>query len=336
MKFMFMLLLATTFLLGQDGVGDTLFIATWNVENLFDTVDDPDKKDEDFTPEGFKNWDLEKLSTKLLNLKKVINYMNDGEGPDILAMEEVENETIAKELLDTLGGNYSLVYSESPDGRGIDNCLIYKTDKFTFIEKKAITVNLPDEWPTRDIIKVQLATKNDDTVAVMVNHWPSRSGGQEKSEPNRIAAAKTLKEYLVENNFCTSGIFYIMMGDFNDEPENVSISEKLGAKGYWCDSEITECGLFNLAYQAAKDSLGSYFYRGDWNMLDQIIVSDNIIKKNSFNYVCDSFTIIKAPFMVTADGFYAGAAIPSFGGKKYLAGYSDHFPVGAKFVSSRK
>ena len=220
----------------------------------------------------------------------------------------------------------------SPSKGAIDNCLMFNTDKLSFLSQDAITVTLSDNWPTRDIILVNLLNQFDDTLSVFINHWPSRSGGQEKSEPNRIAAAKTLKQYIVENNFCTSEKFSIILGDFNDEPDNVSLADHLGTASYSCDTDVTDCTLYNLSYEMAADSLGSYFYRGDWNMLDQIIVSHNVAAVNTFNYICNSFNIYKPEYMVTKTGYYKGSAIPTFGGKNYLKGYSDHFPVYAKFV----
>lgn len=325
-------ILSAFVLFGQNSGNDTLFIAAWNVENLFDTDDDPEKKDEDFTPEGFKEWTNERLSTKLENLKKVIESMNNGAGPDILGMEEVENQSIADSLVSSLNEKYKLVYSESPDGRGIDNCLVFNTEKLTFVSLEAVPVHLSDNWPTRDLIITELLTTTGDTLSVIVNHWPSRSGGQEKSEPNRIAAATSLKNYLVEKNFCTSSKYFVMMGDFNDEPDNISITDHLGVTGYEENTTVSDSGLYNLAAKLDSDSLGTYLYRGTWNMLDQMIVSGNVIKDDSFVYVKNSFTIYKPEFMVTKDGYYKGSAIPTYGGKKYLGGYSDHFPVYAKFV----
>lgn len=336
MKTLIVLLLAATLVSCQNVESDTLYISTWNIENLFDTVDDPDKNDEDFLPDGRKEWTQDKLELKLDNLAKVIKSMNEGAGPDVLGMQEVENQAVAEELMKLLDKKYKLVYAESPDGRGIDNCLLYNSDKLGFISQNAITVTLADNWPTRDIIVVNLKNQFDDTLSVFINHWPSRSGGQEKSEPNRIAAGTTLKNYMIENNFCTSDKFSIILGDFNDEPDNVSIADHLGAVRYSCDLTVEDCKLYNLAYQMAADSLGSYFYRGDWNMLDQIIVSHNVAAVNTFNYICDSFNIYKPEFMVTLTGFYKGSAIPTFGGKNYLKGYSDHFPVYARFIMKGK
>jgi len=315
---------------------DTVFIAQWNVENLFDAVDDPGKNDEDFLPDGKKEWTENKIDLKLEHLAKVIAWMNSGKGPDILAVEEVEH----KYLLDTLltrylkNHNYKIAYKESPDKRGIDNGLIYNSAIFSLIDVKSIHVELPSKYPTRDILQIHLkAVANKEDLYCFVNHWPSRRGGEEKSRPNRIAAAQTLRTAIdsLQNLYGNAKI--IILGDFNDEPNNTSIVEFLKAVPVVCNDTLSVGTFYNLAYDIFTKGLGTYLYRGDWNMLDQIIVSSSIINGESkFQFICNSFMLIKPQFMITQHGKYKGAATPTFGGRKYLKGFSDHIPVGAKFI----
>ncbi len=211
------------------GQNDTLYVASWNVENLFDTIDDPDKRDEEYTPEGRREWTDARLDIKLKNLASVVDFMNGGKGPDLLAVQEVEHRHLLAKLEGKLKTtkNYRIVYAESPDNRGIDNALFYNTAQFDLIESQTIEVALPDKYPTRYILYAKLVVNSSAFLHVFVNHWPSRRGGQEKSEPNRVEAAKALKNFIDEN--ITRGSNIIILGDFNDEPENNSVKEVLSA-----------------------------------------------------------------------------------------------------------
>lgn len=296
-----------------------LYVASWNLENLFDTSDDPDKRDEDFLPEGKNNWTDERLSVKFENLSKVIRFMNDGKGPDILGVQEVEHQSLLDEMIKKHFSdiNYKVAYAEAPDNRGIDNGLIYNADKFKFIEQKELEVVLPDKYPTRLILWVKLQFE-DEILNVFVNHWPSRRGGEEKSEPNRVAAAKILKKAVDEIKNSSPEENIIILGDFNDEPENKSIFDVLGAN----NADY----LTNLSFSAYKDGLGTYRYRDDWNMLDQIIINNSLTSGN-FTTTEASFKVLKPEFIVQKEGKYEGTALPTYGGRKYLGGFSDHYPV---------
>jgi hypothetical protein len=309
------------------------YAANWNLENLFDTVDDPKKDDAEFLPTSEKQWDKEKLNRKFYNLAQVINSMNDGNGPDLLGVEEVEH----KSLLDTLtkkylkGNNYKVAYAESPDERGIDVGLIYNSDFFTVLNISGDIVNLPNNDKTRLILNVILKTIEGDTLFVFVNHWPSRRGGEQESEINRINSASVLRVEVNKILLTNIKSKILIIGDFNDEPDNNSIYETLDAKDFDCTdlSSIKLLKLYNLAYKKFKEGEGTYLYQSNWNMIDQIIVSGNLLKKN---YQCNSFEIYKPEFMITKSGKYNGAAFPTYGsGNRYLGGYSDHFPVIAKF-----
>ncbi len=324
---------------------DTICVAFWNLENLFDTVDDPKKNDEEFLPEGRKQWTKEKLHEKLEHLAKVISSMNDNKGPDIMGFCEVEHRALIDSMLSEYiqNKNYKIAYAESPDKRGIDNGMIYDSVKFKLLSIKADTVTLPDKYPTRFILNVNLQYRVKDTLVLFVNHWPSRSGGELKSEPNRISAAETLsgqvKKYFMKN----SNANIIIMGDFNDEPGNKSILKTLNAHSFSCKSDTGQSDfkqmnneLYNLAYRLYENDEGSYKYHDDWNMLDQMIVSANLLGNKPLRYLCNSFAIYKPSFMITHSGKYKGTPFPTYGGSRYLGGYSDHFPVTAKFLFDKK
>lgn len=320
-------------------IEDTLYVAFWNLQNLFDAVDDPEKNDESFLPEGDMEWTDDRLDKKMYNLSRIIRMMNNGNAPDILGVCEVENENVFKLMIDKYLSDfdYDISYIESPDNRGIDNGLIFKSDKFKLLNLQADTVHLSDNWPTRLIFGVNLLTNDNQKLTVFVNHWPSRSGGQMESEPNRISAANTLRNAVdrIFKNDEKANIFVI--GDFNDDPVDVSVLETLRAYPIKCDSlpsdfEMESTGeLYNLSYQAFESGVGSFKYRDTWNMLDQVIVSGSIMNGEKFNYICNSFEVFKPNVIITKEGKYAGTPFPTYGGRKYLGGYSDHFPVRAKF-----
>lgn len=312
---------------------DEIYIASWNMENLFDTVDDPNKNDEEFTPNGRKEWTQDKLDLKLANQAKVILELNEGKGPDILGVQEVEHEALLKMLIEghLKNRNYKTAYAESPDNRGIDNGLIYDADIFSLNETNTYIVTLSDNWPTRLVFEAVLEHRGK-TLHVYVNHWPSRSRGQMESEPNRIAAAETLRKRVDEILAKNPDASIVALGDFNDEPHNQSLAQVLKAYEFDCEKFLPSGeGLYNLSYQLHNDSLGSYMYKQSWNMLDQIIVSKEMIEQEGFVYKCGSFEILKPEYMITRGGYYDGAATPTFGGSNYLKGYSDHYPVGAVF-----
>ncbi len=333
--FLFTILINNNFAF-QKG-SDTITVASWNLENFFDVVDDPQKDDQEFLPSGEKGWTAERLDKKMYNLSRVIRSMNNDQGPDILGVVEVEHQN----LLDTLISKflpekkYKTAYIESPDERGIDNGLIYNSKLFSLLSVKGDTVKLDDGYPTRLVLNVNLLTKEKDTLHVYVNHWPSRRGGETKSEPNRIKAAETLRNSVDKNFSANPKSKIIIMGDFNDEPGNISITNYLKAFSYDCDSaEFTDrivLNLLNIAYPEYKKGLGSYKYQDDWNMLDQIIISISLLDDKDFHYICNSFDVYKPYIMVTHSGKYEGTAFPTYGGNRYLGGYSDHFPVVTKF-----
>jgi predicted extracellular nuclease len=308
---------------------DTLFIGEWNVENLFDTVNDPGKNDKEFTPGSKKHWTEKRLDEKISHLRKVLSTMNNSKGPDIFGFEEVEHKALLKKIVAGISGrNYGIVYAESPDFRGIDNGIIYDKDKFKLDGMDTLRVKVGGHRTTRYILYARLLTANGDTLNVFDNHWPSRYGGQARSEPGRVSAAQTLRNYLCKTNMSRN---IIVMGDFNDEPGDASILYVLSAKP-GLKKTVKPTDFVNLSYPLYAQGEGSLTYRWDWNMLDQIIVSQNLLTGNKITYIKNSFEIIKFPFMVEQKGKYKGNPFRTFAGNHYLGGYSDHFPVAAKFI----
>jgi endonuclease/exonuclease/phosphatase family metal-dependent hydrolase len=254
-------------------------------------------------------------------------------------MSETETKEVVTDLVNSTikNLNYKVVRIQSPDERHISTALIYKSDNFNLLNAVGDTVHLENNHPTRLILHVSLLTNNNDTLHVFVNHWPSRLGGEEASEINRIAAAKTLRasvDALLKNNPMTN---IVIMGDFNDEPDNNSIKRDLNAEEFICDSANFSYTLHNLAWEKKRSGQGTLKYHDQWDLLDQIIVSSADVQSthNSFNYLCGSFTIFKPEYMVETAANFVGGPLPTYGGNRYLAGYSDHFPVFAKFLSRK-
>ena len=324
----------------RESSADTLFVASWNLENLFDTADDPGKIDEEFLPGSKKDWTIVRLEKKLSNLARVIHAMNNDKGPDILGVCEVEHESLLKEMITKYlpGSSFQTAYRESPDERGIDNGLIYNAVKLKLLSIFADTVHLNDTDRTRLILNANLLLKESgDTLHVFVNHWPSRYGGVEETEIKREEAASVLRKRVNSYLDKDKNAKILIMGDFNDEPGNKSVLKTLNAQPFNCDvhgslqNNLNDNILLNTAYESFKKGEGTYKYRDNWNMLDQIIISSKLVV-GKLKYICNSFQIFKPDFLVTHSGKYKGTPFPTYGGNKYLGGYSDHFPVTAEFL----
>ena len=289
-------------------------IAFYNVENLFDTLDTPNKSDSEFLPNGKKEWNSEKYSTKIKHINQVIDAI---ESPLIIGLCEVENKNVVLDIVKNgqLSCTHAVVHADSRDQRGIDNAIIYDKSALLLEEKGTIRFNIPGDRPTRDILWARFTARKT-SFYVMVNHWPSRYGGAEESEPKRMIAAENARLFidsLIQND---PKVRIILMGDLNDHPENAApqmIQEQLSPM------ITTESGKYQ----------GTHNYRGQWGILDHIMVSDSFLKKRGTRIVKNSGTIHSFNFLIVE---YRGNEVPArtYGGKKYLNGYSDHLPVSIK------
>jgi len=293
-------------------------IVSFNVENLFDTIDDPHKNDNVFLPEGKKKWNTYKYQKKLNDLANSISSINTNELPEIVGLCEVENKKVVEDLIAQSSlkkGKYSVVHEESPDVRGIDNALIYRSSKFKYLLHKAIKINLPDKKDkTRNILYVKGIADKTDTLHIFVNHWSSRIGGMEESEIKRVYAALTLRREVDSIFRINHNAKIVILGDLNDEPTNKSIFTILQANNKRKNQEPLE--LYNLMYDIHNNgNVGSYNYRGTWNMLDNLIVSQDFFSVTSgFKLKYDSGKIFNTDSLKESK-------------KKDYSGLSDHFPV---------
>lgn len=306
-------------------------VAFYNVENLFDTIDNQYTIDEQFLPSAEGEWTSERYQTKLNNLGKVIASMKKGSFPIFIGLAEVENKEVVENLANDQsikGAGYKVVHEESPDQRGIDLGFMYRRDYFLYISHQAVEVKLEDEpdFYTRDILYVKGVLKGNDTLHIFLNHWPSRREGEKESEYKREKAASVLRAKVDELLSLNKAAKIIIMGDFNDYPENGSIVNILKAKE---TPNYEAAELLNTAYRLEKQNLGTYNYKGDWGMLDQIILSEGIVKATKGVKIIDNTcTIHRLDWMVFKDPKY-GDEKPSktYGGSEYYGGYSDHLPV---------
>ncbi|RFC55604.1 endonuclease/exonuclease/phosphatase family protein [Brumimicrobium aurantiacum] len=299
----------------------------YNVENLFDTIDDPETIDEAFLPESEKEWTGERFEDKLEKLAEVLTHPSEN-NPLFIGLAEIENRFVVLDLVKKgrlAQSNYRVVHSDAPDVRGIDVAFVYDNERFKIQYNEAIDLSIPNEpdYKTRDILYVKGLLKDSVDLHVFVNHWSSRRGGAEESEYKRINAAKALvyKTDSIRNTDAEARI--IIMGDFNDYPTNKSIREVLGA-----DIASNASNFVNLTLPMHEEGIGSYNYRGDWGMLDQFIVSPSLVAPEKGLHIQES----KA-YLVDDDKFMyfnkKGEKSPSrtYGGPNYYGGYSDHLAI---------
>jgi predicted extracellular nuclease len=306
-------------------------VVSYNTENLFDTVDDPKIPDEEFLPESEKKWTNERYQKKLDDLAKVISEVNSLDYPEIVGLVEIENQVVLEDLIHTAAlkdHNYAIIHEESPDFRGIDVALIYRKDAFTEIMHEVLPVVFPDDpkFKTRDILHIVGKVRNK-TVHVFVNHWPSRIGGNDKTEPKRILAATVLKQRVDLILALDPKARIIIMGDMNDEPSNRSLVETLGAK-----SPDSGAQLVNLMMPDDNAGLGTYFYSGNWNMLDNLIVSGEMITGKKMKIENQKGNIYSNDWMIFSNKNSDKTPNRSYVGNKYVGGVSDHFPVYFKMI----
>ncbi|MCB9274337.1 MAG: hypothetical protein H6564_09880 [Lewinellaceae bacterium] len=321
----FLLLFSLTLLSAQQSIR----VAFYNVENLFDLEDDPKTLDEDFTPTGKQQWTAERYQKKLGQLAKVLEEMGS---PVLVGLAEVENGKVLEALAATgplRESKYGIAHFDSPDLRGIDVALLYQKKSFKVLEQDFIRIDFPPEdgeaYTSRDILHVKGKLKSSgDVLDIFVNHWPSRRGGLEASEPRRLLVASKLKAKVDELFAADSLANILIMGDFNDEPENKSVRMVLGAQPL--ESSMAPRSLYNCfsVYQGKK--LGSYNYRGDWNMLDQIIVSTNLAQGGKKLHVSTP-AIFGPEWLFYKDSRNGPTPNRTYGGPNYYGGYSDHLPV---------
>lgn len=302
--------------------GDTLTVMFYNVENYFDVQDDSCKNDDDFLPQGAYRWTYTRFKKKTTNIARVILSANRWNPPGLIGLCEVENAFVLSQLLH--GGGlanvgYDFIHFDSPDPRGIDVALLYNRYLFKILEKKAVSLSNPGlRLVTRDALYAKVVYAGTDTLHVVVNHWPSKRGGEKASEPRRFHAAATIRALCDSIRNHQKDARLILMGDFNDEAVSPSIHQVLGAK----PPGDKQAMLVNLSW--LNDRLGSHKFQGSWNSIDHIIISRSLWHDAQ----PPVFSVVDLPFLLEEDLVHSGSKpFRTYAGPRYLGGYSDHLPV---------
>lgn len=330
-------------------------VAFYNFENLFDTINDPNTNDDEWTPKGEQRWTSKKYNQKLQNLSRVLLEIGSSENtnaPTFIGCSEIENRGVLEDLIkDTklIDKEFGIIHFDSPDKRGIDVALLYQKKFF----RPTTYTNIPlyvfkAENKTKTLSKFEAEDKTDDNlelnpqtnrvftrdqlmvtgflegeeISIIVNHWPSRSGGEKKSSPYREAAGVLNRKIIDSLQRINPNAKVITLGDLNDGPYNKSIKIALGAKA--AKKEVPLMGIYNPFEEMAKKGLGTIAFRDSWDIFDQIMVSQSLIQDDFSTLKYWKAGIYNKPFLIQTSGQYKGYP------KRHSAteiGFSDHFPV---------
>jgi endonuclease/exonuclease/phosphatase family metal-dependent hydrolase len=327
-----LLLACATSLTGcaQKAQDNDITIAFYNCENFFDTVHDPAKNDEEFTPEGKYHYTQKIYEQKLHNIATVIQNMPGQDGPALVGMAEVENTTVLHDLTqqpEIAKHGYKYEWFQGPDPRGINVAMIYNPAQFRVLKAEPLHVDLTGvsgKSITRDVLHVY-GILNGDTVHVFVNHWPSRLGGEEESGPKRAIAAKVNKDAIDAIMKNDPNAKAIVMGDLNDNPTDNSVVNVLGAKAN--KNDVAPTGLYDPFTEIYNSCTGTEEYRHSWNLFDQVIISGSFLQNKNHKLHYDKAEIFKPDFIIDKYKGHEGEPKRSFVGTHWINGYSDHFPV---------
>lgn len=303
-------------------------IAFYNLENLFDTVDDENVLDNDFLPKSDRNWTPKRYEKKLFKLGNAISELGFDEtenAPVLVGVAEVENKKVLSDLVNSeklQKFDYDFVHYNSPDERGIDVGLLYQKSHFEVTHSESIPILLYNDEGVRDYTRDTLYVKgvmHGEDIHIFVNHWSSRRDGANETADKRIKAAQVVREKIESIQDTEFDPHIIVMGDFNDNPTDPSIKEHL-----------MSADLYNPMEKLLTIYKGSLNYKGEWNLFDQIIFSTNFFNYKKGTHSFASADIFNEHFLTNWKGRYEGTPFRTYAGRKYLGGYSDHFPVYVK------
>jgi endonuclease/exonuclease/phosphatase family metal-dependent hydrolase len=310
---------------------DYVRVVFYNVENLFDTENDSTINDEEFLPDGDNHWTPYRYHEKLDHISKVFLNLGGWEMPAVIGMCEIENQRVLDDLVRLTGlknFDYEIVHEDSPDRRGIDVGLLYRPDVFRYLKHDIIRIHFPfaPDVLTRDVLYVSGVVAGD-TLHVFVNHWPSRLGGQEASEPRRVFVAEQIRHWVDSIFTIDQQANILIIGDLNDGPEDKSIAEALRAAGEL--TELQSPGLLDAMHTLKKKGLGSHKYNGEWKTLDHVILSSALLDTtNVLSALPEHVVIFQGEWLLEDDVQSPGKKpFRTYAGPRYLGGYSDHLPV---------
>jgi hypothetical protein len=310
-------------------------IAFYNVENFFDTEDDPEKNDDVKLPDWYEQ--------KLKNLERVISDIGKSDmhanSPVILGVCEVENLRVLEDLVKMpklANKGYKIIHYESPDGRGIDVGLLYQEKHFKPTSHASIPLRVrrldnPEKWlRSRDQLLVT-GLLDGEEVHFIVNHWPSRSGGEKRSSPYREAAGALNRVIIDSLQKINPDAKIITMGDLNDGPNNKSVKKALGTVAF--KKDITPKLMFNPMEEMSKKGIGSLAYRESWDLFDQIILSEPLVRQNPTGWFFYKAWVFNKPYLIQVTGQYKGYPLRN---TDAVPGFSDHFPVYVYLIREHK
>lgn len=331
-----MLLLSVSLLLSIPSAaqkrGKVYGVAFYNLENLFDTINNNGKYDLEFSPGGRYKWDGKKYWKKIHNMAYSISRMttkSTPQGPAVIGVSEIENVTVLNDLVNDpqiKDRGYKVIHHDSPDARGIDVGLLYNPKMFRplMVTNHRLKIDSLPRFRTRDQMCV-VGLLGGDRVAFIVNHWPSRRGGTEQSSWLREAAAALSKQIADSLLNVDPSIGVIVMGDLNDYPNNKSVTDVMLARKK--EAEVAQGEFFNPFWKLFDDGIGSYIYRGSWGLFDQILLSYNMTKNGKSPLKYQSAIVRNDEFLRQQDGRYKGYPLRTFSEGAFMGGYSDHFPT---------
>ncbi len=331
-------------------------VAFYNFENLFDTINNPNTNDDEWTPKGAQHWTSKKYRQKLQNLSRVVAEIGSSENtnaPTFIGCCEIENRGVLEDVIKEpklIDKAYGIVHFDSPDKRGIDVALLYQKKYFrpttyTNIPLQVYRKEPPSESDfdgdseivpqtnrvfTRDQLLVTGFLEGEE-IHIIVNHWPSRAGGEKKTSPYREAAGALNRRIIDSLQRLNPNAKVITLGDLNDGPFNNSIKKALGAKAK--KSEVPELGIFNPFEEMLKKGMGTIAFRDSWDIFDQIMVTQSLIKNDFNGFQFWKAGIYNKSFLIQTSGLYKGYP------KRHSAteiGFSDHFPVYIYLIKEKK
>ncbi len=320
----------------QDGEGrssyEVVCVGFYNLENLFDTIDTKNTEDTEFTPNGQNRWNTERYQEKLKHLAKVIADMGTSQTPDgpaLLGVSEIENRKVLEDLVDQPAikdRGYKIVHHHSPGDRGIDVSLLYQPSYFKVQSTNnfPLTIEGKPDFNTRDLMLVNGLLLGEE-VHLLIDHWPSRYGGEAATRPLRNAAAQLTRKVVDSLLAADPSAKIIFMGDLNDDPINESVAEHLNTTGK--KQQARQGTLYNPMKQLYKKGIGTLAWRDNWNVFDQIILSPALVKEDYSSLRYYQAHVFKKDYLLLEEGNYAGYPYRSYVGNSYQGGYSDHLPV---------
>lgn len=310
-------------------------IAFYNLENLFDTINDPTINDEEYLPDGGNHWGTVKYVNKVKNMAYALSQLGldeDPRGAAVIGVSEIENRAVLEDVVaEPVWGSrkMEIVHYDGPDRRGVDVGLLYNPELFTVVHTASHRLFMPDDptFRTRDQLVVSGYLKEmGEKIHIIVNHWPSRYGGEVRSRPKRAAAAELTKHIADSLYQRDPKAKIIIMGDLNDDPYNVPCAEVLGAKK--SREEVGPQGFYNTMWKMLDRGIGSLAYNGSWNLFDQIIISEPLMNANSANELAYwKAQIFNKPFLTVQEGKDKGTPLRTHKAGVWLNGYSDHYPT---------